>query len=100
MRLIDADRTGDVFLELMNLPKDYAGPSDVMISIDAVFSVLGQVPSVDTVRKNGWWIKKNSIGSAVCSVCGGVIYNAYDKSANKFCHMCGAAMQEVKNGEV
>lgn len=47
--------------------------------------------------KHGHWVLKNSIGSAVCSVCGGVIYNAYDKSVNKFCHVCGAKMDGDNN---
>lgn len=42
--------------------------------------------------KHGHWVKRNTIGSATCSECDGVIYNAYDKSANKFCHVCGAKM--------
>ena len=50
-RLIDADNTSKVFLKLMNLPEDYCGPSDIMISIDAVFSVLGQVPDADPVKR-------------------------------------------------
>lgn len=91
MRLIDADNTSKVFLKLMNLPEDYCGPSDINISIDAVFSVLGQVPDADPV-KHGHWIKRNSVGTATCSICGGLIMDFYNKNANTYCHNCGAKM--------
>lgn len=94
MYLIDADATGDVFLEIMNLPKDYAGPSDIMISIDAVFSVLGQVPAVDPV-KHGNWIRHLAIGWSeahyTCSCCG--YYLHFDRRENaNYCPKCGAKM--------
>lgn len=92
MRLIDADDTSKVFLKIMNLPEDYCGPSDIMISIDAVFSVLGQVPDADPVHvKHGHW---EDIGYAVCcSTCGTEWTKSFDfYKMFKFCPFCGAKM--------
>ncbi len=95
MRLIDADHTEKVFSELMNLPYDYCGPSDIKISIDAVFSVLGQVPDADPV-KHGRWIQagqpnENSETLYRCSICGYLeVAPLYD--TNNYCGNCGARM--------
>lgn len=47
--------------------------------------------------KHGHWEKRNTIGSATCSECGALIYNAYDDMANKYCHNCGAKMDGDTN---
>ena len=54
---------------------------------------IGSHQAYNKFVKHGHWVKRNTIGSATCSECDGVIYNAYDKSANKFCHVCGAKME-------
>lgn len=92
MRLIDADHAEKVFSELMNLPHDYCGPSDIKISIDAVFSVLGQVPDADPVKHGRWILDENEkiplYQIKTCSLCGcrvnGTQFN--------FCPHCGAKM--------
>ena len=43
--------------------------------------------------KHGHWIKRNSVGTATCSVYGGLIMNFYNKDANTYCHNCGAKME-------
>ena len=91
MRLIDADHTEKVFSELMNLPHDYCGPSDIKISIDAVFRVLGQVPDADPVKHGRWIFKGN--GNADCSCCGYRSSRVYDDdNADRYCRHCGAKM--------
>ena len=94
MRLIDADHTEKVFSELMNLPRDYCGPSDIKISIDAVFSVLGQVPNADPV-KHGHWIHGSSSENirVTCSECGYKVNYVWDSWQDaKYCPNCGAIM--------
>ena len=98
MRLIDADHTEKVFSELMNLPHDYCGPSDIKISIDAVFSVLGQVPDVDPVHvKHGRWIDTGRADYYLnkeyrCSCC-----NSVDYLCSPYCYNCGARMDGEKH---
>ena len=92
MRLIDADNTSKVFLKLMKLPGDYCGPSDIKISIDAVFSVLGHVPDADPV-KHGHWINidakfENMYVAHQCSIC----KSEFLGDASNFCPRCGAKM--------
>ena len=95
MRLIDADDTSKVFLKIMNLPKDYCGPSDIKISIDAVFSVLGQVPDAAPVKHGRW----EDIGYAVCcSACSMEWTKSFDfYEMFKFCPFCGARMDGGSN---
>ena len=91
MRLIDADDTSKVFLKIMNLPVDYCGPSDIMISIDAAFSVLGQVPDVDPVKYGSW--RSCGHGVVKCSRCGKRFYGVYDDDRfDNYCRNCGAKM--------
>lgn len=91
-RLIDADNTSKVFLKLMNLPEDYCGPSDIMISIDAVFSVLGQVPDADPVKRGRWILDENEkipcYQIKTCSICGCRV----NGNSFNFCPRCGAKM--------
>ena len=98
MRLIDADDTSKVFLKIMNLPEDYCGPSDIMISIDAVFSVLGQVPDADPV-KHGRWIDTGRADYYLnkeyrCSCC-----NSVDYLCSPYCYNCGAKMDSEHKEE-
>lgn len=96
MRLIDADHAEKVFSELMNLPHDYCGPSDIKISIDAVFSVLGQVPDADPI-KHGHWIDTGRADYYLnkeyrCSCC-----NSVDYLCSPYCYNCGARMDGEKH---
>ncbi len=101
MRLIDADDTLKVFLKIMNLPKDYCGPSDIKISIDAVFSVLGQVPDADPVPvKHGYWFGVHECPQ--CSECLEYVTEDgmwdEDYALYKYCPHCGARMDGNQNG--
>ena len=99
-RLIDADDTSKVFLKIMNLPEDYCGPSDIMISIDAVFSVLGQVPDADPVPvKHGRWLDTGRADYYLnkeyrCSCC-----NSVDYLCSPYCYNCGAKMDSEHKEE-
>ena len=102
MRLIDGD---NLYNDINNYALKYMCErdtwklSELEIMRQMLEWTLKIVATTETIEpvKHGHWILKNSIGSAVCSVCSGVIYNAYDKNANKFCHVCGASMVEECN---
>ena len=109
MRLIDADNTSKVFLKLMKLPGDYCGPSDIKISIDAVFSVLGQVPDADPV-KHGHWIHVDELPSGdyfKCSECNHHIFLKFGWNVSfespaaeyRYCSLCGAKMDQDTGGD-
>ena len=61
-----------------------------------VVRLVKRLPTVDPV-KHGHWIKRNTVGTATCSICGGIIYNSYDSEANKYCPNCGAKMDGDAN---
>lgn len=99
MRLIDADHAEKVFSELMNLPHDYCGPSDIKISIDAVFGVLGQVPDADPIKHGRWiFIEQLSGGyySYKCSECQHLENVEKRQMLGNYCSYCGTKM----DGEV
>ena len=58
--------------------------------------LVKRLPTADPV-KHGHWIKRNTVGTATCSICGGIIYNSYDSEANKYCPNCGARMDGDAN---
>lgn len=96
MRLIDADRLKNALIGLMDTSSPV--PSDNDCAIDGMLNLLNDQPTVDLV-KHGYWIKRNSVGTATCSVCGGLIMNFYNKDANTYCHNCGAKM-DGDEGEI
>lgn len=98
--LIDVDKLIKHIGALADNIRD-AGGQDVIVYIRAISDVIGVIKkqeSVDAV-KHGHWIIRNSVGSASCSACGGTIYNAYDKDANRYCHCCGARMDKKEGGK-
>lgn len=83
MRLIDADRLNEVLLKRYGLA-----------------TLLREVeiqPTIDPI-KHGEWIKRNTVGTATCSICGGIIYDSYDRESNKYCGHCGAKMDAKEGG--
>lgn len=88
MRLIDADSLKAYFKNF------YSDREDV---VEMLWGDVDFQPTVDPV-KHGHWIKRNSVGTATCSVCGGLIMNFYNKDANTYCHNCGAKMDGDKGG--
>ena len=43
--------------------------------------------------KHGYWVQRNSVGSATCSICNGLIFNYYDNENHNYCPNCGAKME-------
>ena len=91
MRLIDADQAvaeAERLLELYNLAMAGAETNREINHVfkrqelfKAVRAVVNACPTVDPV-KHGHWIKRNTVGTATCSICGGIIYNSYDSEAH------------------
>lgn len=53
------------------------------------------VCEVKDIRKRGKWTL-NKDGSAICSRCGRIQFNAWDMdNTDNFCHFCGADMREL-----
>ena len=104
MRLIDADNLVDELEELAdsyvdNNCSDFTrGTYNAcrQQGVDAAIEVVKEQTPIDTV-KHGRWIKRNTVGTATCSICGGIIYNSYDSEANKYCPNCGAKMDGNTN---
>ena len=94
MKLIDSDKFKAKLLSLMDRKSPV--PSDTDCILDGILNLLEEQPE-ETTEKHGHWIIRNSIGSASCSACGGTIYNAYENNANRYCHCCGAKMDENNN---
>lgn len=88
-RLIDADQFKAKLLSFMD--RKSTTPSDTDCVLDGVLNLLEEQPTIEPV-KHGHWIKRNSVGTATCSVCGGLIMNFYNKDVNTYCHNCGAKM--------
>ena len=100
MRLVDPDKVEKVICEVMQLPKDYVGPSDIKIPVDTVFSILGQVPDAE---KQGFWIEEINLYEGwashyVCSCCDFALYWEDDSLPN-YCPDCGCKMnKDEQNG--
>ena len=94
MRLIDADAICAEIEKLRDM-KNMNGFE--LIQLDCTLTVIEHAKTIDPL-KHGHWVKKNSVGSATCSICGGLITNFYDKDSNKYCHVCGAKM-DAQNGD-
>ena len=107
-RLIDADQAlaeAERLLELYNLAMAGAETNREINHVfkrqelfKAVRAVVNTCPTVDPV-KHGRWVKRNTVGTATCSICGGIIYNSYDNEANKYCPNCGAKMDQDTGGD-
>lgn len=98
MRLIDAELAEKNFARLMELPDDYVGPSSIKVTVDTVFSFLGQQRTVDPVKRGHWeYVISNSADGALlfkCSECGTGLNTVNPKWLSKFCSNCGAKMDE------
>ena len=96
-RLIDADWLLNAIEKLkVRNTSNTATIFDVLGVLDDVEKIIKAAPINDPV-KHGHWIKRNTVGTATCSICGGIIYNSYDSEANKYCPNCGARMDGDAN---
>ena len=100
MRLIDADAlVEDIKSEIDDDKEIYPDDKTSIMFRAGMKTVIRIVKNQDTVDpvKHGHWIKRNTVGTATCSICGGIIYNSYDSEANKYCPNCGAKMDGDAN---
>ena len=99
-RLIDADALVENIKSEIDDDKEIYPDDKTSIMFRAgMKTVIRIVKNQDTVDpvKHGRWIKRNTVGTATCSICGGIIYNSYDSEANKYCPNCGAKMDGDAN---
>ena len=89
-RLIDADQFKAKLLSFMD--RKSTTPSDTDCILDGVLNLLEKQPTIDPV-KHGYWVQRNSVGSATCSICNGLIFNYYDNENHNYCPNCGAKME-------
>ena len=98
MRIIDADQAvaeAERLLELYNLAMAGAENNREINHVfkrqelfKAVRAVLKTCPTIDPVE-HGSWVKRDTLGLAICSICG---YCADSVYADRYCRHCGAKM--------